>query len=152
MDIKYRRSLVDEYINDDIKFHRCCLNNHLDATLQGRENFNSEEFFASVGSREIIAIFKAGEKYTPLDRAFDIYMPKTIQSGIYPLNTPGQLIEVAYTENFPTYTSHWALQGDITLVVNAEKQQYSGTIVMLFKDRQGEEFTCESEFCFSLAD
>jgi hypothetical protein len=152
MDIKYRRSLVNEHINDDIKFHRCCLNNHLNATLQNRENFESEEFFASIGGGEIVAIFKAGEEGTPLDRAFDIYMPKDIKSGTHPINTPGQLIEVVYTENYPSYTSHWALQGDIELLVNTEKQRYSGTIVTLFKDRQGQEFTCESEFCFSLAD
>lgn len=151
MDIKYRRTLVNENITDEVQFRRCCQNNHLAATLQNREDFNSEEFFASVGNREILAIFKAGEKNTPRDRAFDIYLPRNIESGIYPLNTPGQLIEVAYTENFPTYTSHWAVRGEINLLVNTEQQRYSGTITLLFKDRQGTEFTSASNFCFSLA-
>jgi hypothetical protein len=65
MDIKYRRTLVNENITDEVQFRRCCQNNHLAATLQNREDFNSEEFFASVGNRQILAIFKAGEKKHP---------------------------------------------------------------------------------------
>lgn len=150
MDIKLRRNLVDERINDNVKFRRCCPNNHLNATLQNREDFRSEEFFASVGNREILAIFKAGEKNTPLDRAFDIYMPKHIETGSYTLNSPDHLIEIAYTENFPAYTSHWALEGVMNLTVSNETQQYSGNVVMKFKDLHGIEFTSESDFCFSL--
>ena len=151
MDIKLRRTLVDKRINDEINFRRCCPNNHLNATLQNREDFISEEFFASVGNREIIAIFKTGEKNTPLDRAFDIYMPKLIEMGTYPLNVQGHLIEIAYTENFPSYTTHWALEGVMNLVVNSKTQQYTGNAIMKFKDRQGIEFTSRSDFCFSLA-
>ena len=67
MDIKQRRSLVDNRINDEIKFRHCCEKNYLNAIIQEREDFNSEEFYTSVGSREILAIFKAGEKNTPLE-------------------------------------------------------------------------------------
>ena len=151
MEINQRRRLVNEHINHNMLFRRCCPKNHLNATLENREDFHSEEFYASVGNREIIAIFKTGAHNTPLDRAFDIYMPKDIETGIYPLNTPGQLIEIAYTENFPVYTSHWAFEGVIDLIVSDDKQQYSGKTVMKFKTRQGVVFTSESQFCFSLS-
>lgn len=151
MEINQRRSLVNEHINDNMLFRRCCPKNHLNATLENREDFHSEEFFASVGNREIIAIFKAGAHNTPLNRAFDIYLPKHIETGIYPLNTPGLLIEIAYTDNFPTPTTYWAFEGVIDLVVSNEKRQYSGQTVMKFKNRQGVVFTSKSDFCFSLS-
>ena len=150
MDIKQRRSLVDNRINDEIKYRHCCEKNYLNATVQEREDFNSEEFYTSVGSREILAIFKAGEKNTPLDRAFDIYMPKGIVTGVYPLNSPDQLIEIAFTENFPAYLSYWAFEGVMDLTVQADQQEYFGKIDVKFKDKQGVEFTSNGEFAFSL--
>jgi hypothetical protein len=122
----------------------------LNAIVQEREDFKSEEFYTSVGSREILAIFKAGEKHTPLDRAFDIYMPRNIETGKYKLNTPGQLIEIAFTENFPVYLSHWAFEGVMDLTVLPEQQKYFGKIAVKFKDKQGLDFTSSGEFAFVL--
>ncbi|VVP20140.1 hypothetical protein PS862_03810 [Pseudomonas fluorescens] len=149
MDIQQRRSLVDSCINDETKFRRCCQKNYLSATVQDRDTFNSEEFYVSVGSREIVAIFKAGEKNTPQDRAFDMYLPRSIESGTYPLNSPDQLIQIALTENFPAYTSYWAFKGVMYLSVSADKQKYSGTFDIHFKDKQNFEFASQGTFSFS---
>lgn len=151
MDIKQRRIFLEDCTNNDIEFRSCCANNYFNATFQDRENFTSEEFHTSAGAREILAIFKAGKKNTPLDRAFDIYLPKDIETGTYELNTPDQLIQVAFTENFPAYATHWAIDGTITLFVNTEHQHYSGNVQMNFKDKQGTLFGSNSDFCFSLA-
>jgi len=151
MEINQRRCLVNEHINGNVPFRPCCEKNYFKATLDKREDFRSEEFFASVGNKEIIAIFKSGPHNTPRDRAFDIYLPKDIETGTYPLNNPGRLIEIAYTENFPSYTTHWAFEGEINLIVSNDKQQYSGNTLMKFRDRQGDVFTSQSQFCFSLS-
>ncbi|ANJ58070.1 hypothetical protein PMA3_24045 [Pseudomonas silesiensis] len=150
MNIQLRRSLVDQCINDERAFHRCCQKNYLSATVQDRGPFDSEEFYSSVGSREILAIFKAGEKYTPEDRALDIYLPKNIETGTYPLNSPDQLIEIAFTEFLPPYTSYWASEGVMNLSVNADTREYAGTFDVKFKDRQNHEFVAEGTFCFCL--
>jgi hypothetical protein len=150
MDIQQRRSFVDSRIHVEMKFRQCCQKNYLSATFQDREEFNSEEFYISVGSREILAVFKAGEKDTPEDRAFDIYIPKNIEIGYYELNSPDQRIEIALTEKFPTYTSYWAFKGAMNLVVNADKQEYSGTFNVSFKDKQNREFVSQAKFAFSV--
>lgn len=150
MDIQQRRSLVDSRIQVEMKFRQCCQKNYLSATLQDRDDFNSEEFYISVGSREILAVFKAGEKDTPEDRAFDIYIPKNIETGYYELNSPDQLIEIALTEKFPTYTSYWAYKGAMNLVVDTNKQDYSGTFNVSFKDKENREFSSEANFAFSV--
>lgn len=150
MDIQQRRSLVDNHINAERKFRQCCQKNYLNATIQDRDEFNSEEFYTSVGSREILAIFKAGEKYTPQDRAFDIYLPRNIETGTYDLNSPDQSIEIALTEHLPPYTTYWAFKGVMNLVVNANKQDYSGTFSVSFRDKESREFVSEGKFSFSL--
>ncbi|WCM52393.1 hypothetical protein OH720_05075 [Pseudomonas sp. WJP1] len=150
MDIQQRRSRVDSRINVELKFRQCCQKNCLSATIQDRNDFNSEEFYTSVGSREILAVFKAGEKNTPEDRAFDIYLPRHIETGTYKLNSPDQLIEIALTENFPSYTSYWAFEGEMDLTVNANKQDYCGTFHVSFKDKDQREFVSEGKFAFSL--
>jgi hypothetical protein len=150
MDIQQRRSLVDSRIHVEMKFRQCCQKNCLNATIQDRDKFNSGEFYTSVGSREILAVFKAGEKDTPEDRAFDIYLPRNIETGDYELNSPDQLIEIALTEKFPTYTSYWAFKGAMNLVVNANKQDYSGTFNVSFKDKENREFVSDAKFAFSL--
>ena len=144
MDIQQRRSRVDSRIKVEMKFRQCCQKNCLNATIQDRNDFNSEEFYTSVGSREILAIFKAGEKNTPEDRAFDIYLPRNIETGTYPLNSQGQLIEIALTENFPSYTSYWAFEGEMNLIVNDNKQDYSGTFNVNFKDKQHRVFVSKA--------
>ncbi|SEN63545.1 hypothetical protein SAMN04487857_1289 [Pseudomonas sp. ok272] len=151
MDIKQRRFSLDHDTNNTIEFRRCCTHNYLTATLQGREPFIAEEFHASAGNREILAIFKAGKKHTALDRALDIYLPKDIESGTYPLNSADRLIEIAFTENFPAYATHWTITGTMNLSVNSEALQYSGHIQLVFKGREGGEFTADSEFGFSLS-
>ncbi|VVO09055.1 hypothetical protein [Pseudomonas fluorescens] len=148
MNIQLRRSLVDHCINDERELHRCCQKNYLSANVQDRGPFDSEEFYISVGSREILAIFKAGEKNTPEDRAFDIYLPKNIETGTYPLNSPDQLIEIAFTEFLPPYTSYWASEGVINLTVTDDKREYSGTLGAKFKDKHNREFVAEGEFAF----
>lgn len=148
MNIQLRRSLVDQCINAERAFHHCSQKNDLSATVQNRGPFASEEFYISVGSREILAIFKAGEKYTPEDRAFDIYLPKNIETGTYPLNSPVQLIEIAFTEFLPPYTSYWASEGVMNLSVTDDKRKYSGTFGVIFKDKQDREFVAEGGFAF----
>lgn len=150
MNTHQHRVFADNCTNNEIEFRSCCANNLLNATFEGRSPFISEAFHTRVGSKEILVIFKAGKKNTPLDRAFDIYLPKDIETGIYELNTPDRLIEIAFTENFPAYATHWTTTGTINLVVCIEKQQYTGTIHMKFKDREGDDFGSETEFCFSL--
>ncbi|EJN29905.1 hypothetical protein PMI35_02360 [Pseudomonas sp. GM78] len=150
MDIQQRRSLVDSRINTKMKFRQCCQKNCLSATIQDRNDFNSEEFYTSVGSREILAIFKAGEKNTPEDRAFDLYLPKNIESGTYELNSPEHSIEILLTESFPAYTSYPAFKGVMNLIVDAGKQDYSGTFKVSFKDNGQREFVSEGKFAFSL--
>lgn len=149
MDVQQRRSLVENPNNTEIQFRRCCQKNFLNATIQDRGKFNSEEFYTSVGSREILAFFKGGEKNTPEDRAFDIYLPRNIETGTYTLNS-APLIEVALTENFPSYTSYWAFKGVIDLIVSVDKQDYSGTFNVSFNDKNKREFVSDGEFVFSL--
>jgi hypothetical protein len=150
MNIQLRRRHVDNCIADEREYHRCCQTNYLNATVQDREAFSSEEFYVSVGSREIVAIFKAGEKNTPQDRAFDFYLPKTIETGVYTLPSTGQLIEIAFTEHLPPYTTYYAFKGVLDLLVSADKRTYSGTFNAHFKDRQNLEFTAEGMFSFRL--
>ncbi|VVN84448.1 hypothetical protein [Pseudomonas fluorescens] len=150
MNIQLRRSLVDNCIADEREYHRCCQTNYLNATVEGREAFNSEEFYVSVGSREIVAIFKAGEKYTPQDQAFDFYLPKTIETGVYTLPSTGPLIEIAFTEHLPPYATYYAFKGVLDLLVSADKRAYSGTFNTHFKDRQNREFKSEGVFSFCL--
>lgn len=150
MDIQQRRSRVDTRINVEMKFRQCCQKNCLNATIQERNDFNSEEFYTSVGSREILAIFKAGEKNTPEDRAFDLYLPKSIETGTYELNAPDPLIEIFLTESYPKYTSYRAFKGVMNLIVDANKQDYSGTFNVSFKDNEQREFVSEGKFAFSL--
>nr|WP_180205876.1 hypothetical protein [Pseudomonas sp. SbOxS1]NYU06062.1 hypothetical protein [Pseudomonas sp. SbOxS1] len=150
MDIKQRRSRVDTRINVEMKFRQCCQKNCLNATIQDRNDFNSEEFYTSVGSREILAIFKAGEKNTPEDRAFDLYLPKNIETGTYELNAPDPSIEIFMTESYPKYTSYRAFKGVMNLIVDANKQDYSGTFNVSFKDNEQREFVSAGKFAFSL--
>ncbi|QCY14423.1 hypothetical protein [Pseudomonas sp. MPC6] len=150
MNIQLRRNLVDNCINDEREYRRCCQNNYLNATVQDRGAFNSEEFYVSVGSREIVAIFKAGEKHSPQDRAFDFYLPKTIETGVYTLPSTGQLIEIAFTEFLPPYATYYAFKGVLDLFVSADKREYSGSFNTYFKDKQNREFTSEGAFAFSL--
>ncbi|MCK1791450.1 hypothetical protein [Pseudomonas violetae] len=150
MDIEQRRSLIDSRINTGIHYRQCCPQNYLNATVDDREAFNSEVLYTSVGSREILAIFKAGENNTPQDRAFDLYLPKHIKSGIYQLNMPNQLIQIAFTENFPAHTTFWATGGTIDLAVDADAQGYRGRFEIKFRDRQNVEFSSDGLFEFSL--
>lgn len=150
MDIDQRRNLIDSRISTDIQYRQCCQQNYLKATIESREAFNSEVLYTSVGSREILAIFKAGENNAPQDRAFDLYLPKEIKSGIYELNMPNQLIQIAFTENFPAHTTFWAIKGTIDLAVNAHAQSYSGRFEIKFRNRENVEFLSEGLFEFSL--
>lgn len=150
MHIEQRQKLIERRSNNEIKYLPCCLENYLSAHIVDREAFDSEAFYTSVGSREIVAIFKAGESNTPLDRAFDLYLPKDIKSGIYSLNIPDRLIQIAYTENFPSYTSFWATEGIIDLAVDPDAGSYSGIFDIKFKDRQNQEFASTGKFAFSL--
>jgi hypothetical protein len=150
MNIEQRRNPNDSRTSNDIQFRPCCQQNFLNATIEDREAFNSEVFYTSVGSREIVAVFKAGENNTPQDRAFDLYLPKNIDSGIYQLNIPDRLIQIVLTENFPAYTSYWATAGEIQLEVDGEAQEYSGSFDIKFKDRQNREFVSDGIFAFSL--
>ncbi|UWF48239.1 hypothetical protein NYP20_23455 [Pseudomonas sp. N3-W] len=149
MDINQRRSFVDNCVKNEVEFRRCCQNNNLKATIQGQPDFNSEAFYTSVGSREILAIFKGGEKNTPLARAFDLYLPRQIETGIYELNKPGNLIEIAFTAGQPP-VSRWALEGVMNLFVNTGKTGYTGIFNVKFKDGQNNEFSSRGEFSFVL--
>lgn len=150
MDIQQRRNLIDSPAHIEVKLRQCCQNNYWNATIEDRDAFNSEAFYTSVGSREILAVFKAGEKHTPQDRAFDIYLPRNIETNSYEINAPGSLIEIALTENFPAYHTYWAFKGVLNLVVNANKQDYGGTFNISFKDKEHREFLAEGSFAFSL--
>lgn len=150
MDIQKRRSVVDSRINIEMKFRQCCQKNCLNSTIQDRNDFSSEDFYTSVGSREILAVFKGGEKNTPDDRAFDIYLPRNIETGEYILNSPGQLIEIALTEHLPAYTTYWGFKGEMKLTVDANKKDYSGTFNVSFMDNAQREFVSEGTFAFSL--
>ena len=150
MNIEQRRSLSDNCLNNEMKFHPCCRDNYWSANIAEREPFESEVLYTSVGTREILAIFKAGESNTPRDRAFDIYLPKDIKSGIYPLNIPTRLIQIAFTENFPAYTTYWATEGVVDLQVSPDAQVFSGSFEIKFKDRQNRECASDGKFAFSL--
>ncbi|MHC8317979.1 hypothetical protein [Pseudomonas sp. LB3P31] len=150
MNIDHRRTSIENNISNEFQYRQCCQQNYLNATIEDRENFKSEVLYTSVGSREILAIFKAGESNTPLDRAVDLYLPKDIKGGIYQLNMPGQLIQIALTENFPSYTTFWAISGEIDLTVDAGVQEYNGRFEIKFKDRQNREFASVGMFAFGL--
>lgn len=74
MDIQQRRNLIDSPAHIEVKLRQCCQNNYWNATIEDRDAFNSEAFYTSVGSREILAVFKAGEKHTHLKIAPSIFI------------------------------------------------------------------------------
>ncbi|BBP72689.1 hypothetical protein PHLH6_46930 [Pseudomonas sp. Seg1] len=115
------------------------------------DEFEATEIFASAGTREIMAIFKAGEKYTPEDRSFDFYFPVKIETGIYPLAAG---LEIAFTEYVPQqhsthqYFTYFAHSGDLNIFVNTQKTVYSGSFSARFNNKVGEEISASGTFGF----
>ena len=150
MNTEQRKTLVESLISDPAKFHQRTQQSHLNATLQERDPFNSETYYTSINPREITAVFMAGEKNTPHERAFDLFLPRDIKSGVYPLNSLNQLIQIALSEFFPHHSFNLAYEGLMDLSVNADKREYSGSFNVKFFDDQHQPFASEGTFSFVL--